>query len=81
MPEFLSAVSPQIVIISAGEENPYGHPSPELLQRLEEGGLHIFRTDQERRRAGAHRRSQSERALLCGLPGVRNPIRPRAGAR
>jgi competence protein ComEC len=47
MPEFLSAVSPQIAIISAGEENPYGHPSPELLQRLEESGLRIFRTDQE----------------------------------
>ena len=41
MPEFLSAVSPQIVISSAGEENPYGHPSPELLQRLEEGGLRV----------------------------------------
>jgi beta-lactamase superfamily II metal-dependent hydrolase len=34
MPEFLSAVSPQMAIISAGEENPYGHPSPELLQRF-----------------------------------------------
>jgi competence protein ComEC len=31
MPEFLSAVSPQIAIISAVEENLYAHPSPELL--------------------------------------------------
>lgn len=30
-----------------GEESPYGHPRPELLQRLEEGGMRIFRTDQE----------------------------------
>src|ERR1700751_5836641 len=33
------------------------------------------------RGASANRRSQSERELLCGLPGIRNPIRPRAGAR
>ncbi len=45
MPEFLSAVSPQISIISAGEENPYGHPNPELLERLRESGTRIFRTD------------------------------------
>jgi competence protein ComEC len=42
MPEFLSAVSPQVAIISAGEENPYGHPSPELLQRLEESACTSF---------------------------------------
>jgi competence protein ComEC len=45
MPEFLNAVAPQVSIISAGEENPYGHPSPELLERLEESGTRIFRTD------------------------------------
>jgi len=45
MPEFLSAVAPQVSIISAGEENPYGHPSPELLERLEGSGTRIFRTD------------------------------------
>ena len=28
MPDFLAAVAPQISIISAGEENPYGHPQP-----------------------------------------------------
>jgi competence protein ComEC len=46
MAEFLEAVSPQISIISAGEENPYGHPSPELLARLEESGTRVLRTDQ-----------------------------------
>jgi competence protein ComEC len=45
-PEFLSAVEPQVSIISAGEENPYGHPSPELVERLAESGTRIFRTDQ-----------------------------------
>jgi competence protein ComEC len=47
MPELLSAVSPQICVISAGEVNPYGHPSPELLQQLEESGTRIYRTDQD----------------------------------
>lgn len=47
MPEFLSAVSPQMAIISSGEENPYGQPSPELLQRLGESGLRVLRTDRE----------------------------------
>jgi competence protein ComEC len=46
MPEFLSAVAPQITIISAGEENPYGHPHPELIERLEGSGARILRTDQ-----------------------------------
>jgi competence protein ComEC len=46
-PEFLESVGPQIAIISAGEQNPYGHPSPELLERLRESGARILRTDQE----------------------------------
>jgi competence protein ComEC len=46
-PEFLSAVDPRIAIISVGEANPYGHPSPELLQRLEAAGVRILRTDRE----------------------------------
>jgi beta-lactamase superfamily II metal-dependent hydrolase len=47
MPEFLAAVAPQFAIISAGEQNPYGHPSPELLQRLQDNGLRVLRTDQD----------------------------------
>lgn len=44
-PEFLGAVHPSIAIISAGENNPYGHPSPELLARLQSVGAIILRTD------------------------------------
>lgn len=47
MPEFLERVEPKLAIISAGEENPYGHPSAELLERLEERGIRILRTDEE----------------------------------
>ncbi|MGB7845130.1 MAG: MBL fold metallo-hydrolase [Candidatus Acidiferrum sp.] len=46
MPEFLRAVAPRISIISSGVENPYGHPSPELLERLGESGTRVLRTDE-----------------------------------
>ena len=45
--EFLDAVAPTIAIISSGEDNPYGHPSPELLERLEASGARILRTDRD----------------------------------
>jgi len=44
-PELLAAVQPRIGIISSGEGNPYGHPSPELLERLEKARVRIYRTD------------------------------------
>ena len=47
MPEFLAAVRPLVGIISAGEGNPYGHPNAELLQRLENAGVRILRTDRD----------------------------------
>jgi competence protein ComEC len=47
-PEFLAEVSPGAAVISVGE-NSYGHPSGEVLNRLEEklGAGNIFRTDQQ----------------------------------
>lgn len=43
--ELLRAVSPEIVCISAGKRNTFGHPAPELLQRLAEFGCTVYRTD------------------------------------
>lgn len=43
--ELLAAVRPEIVCISAGKDNPFGHPAPELLQRLEAYGCTVYRTD------------------------------------
>ena len=43
--QLLEAVKPEIVCISAGAGNIYGHPAPELLQRLAEFGCEIYRTD------------------------------------
>jgi len=35
-------------VISAGADNPFGHPSPEVVQRLEEmlGENRVYRTDE-----------------------------------
>ena len=44
-PAFLGAVDPTIALISCGEGNKYGHPLPETLQRLEQKGIKIYRTD------------------------------------
>ncbi len=43
--ELLAAVRPEIVCISAGEDNPFGHPARELLKRLQEFGCTVYRTD------------------------------------
>jgi competence protein ComEC len=47
MPRFLAAVHPRVAVISAGEDNPYGHPSPELLERLTGAEIRILRTDRD----------------------------------
>lgn len=44
--DFLAAVQPQIVIISAGTGNSFGHPHPETLQRLAAIGATVLRTDE-----------------------------------
>jgi competence protein ComEC len=46
-PEFLAVVQPRFGIISAGEDNLFGHPSQELLERLENAGVRILRTDRD----------------------------------
>ena len=43
----LSLTSPEYVFISAGENNRYGHPSKEVLERLERHGCAVYRTDRQ----------------------------------
>lgn len=43
---FLQAVTPEISVISCGEDNSYGHPHLETLNRLTETGSKIYRTDE-----------------------------------
>ncbi|NOQ21767.1 MAG: MBL fold metallo-hydrolase [Candidatus Aegiribacteria sp.] len=42
---WLSAVNPSIAAICLGAGNPYGHPHAEVLNRLEAGGITVYRND------------------------------------
>ena len=44
---FLERVNPEYVVISCGEGNSYGHPHAEVLNRIREMGIKVFRTDEE----------------------------------
>lgn len=44
-PEFLSGVNPEIALIQVGAKNRYGHPSPEILSRLEKFEIKYYRND------------------------------------
>jgi len=43
--DFLNATTPDLGVISVGEDNPYGHPAPETLQRLTDHDVEVLRTD------------------------------------
>jgi ComEC/Rec2-related protein len=44
--EFLAATDARIALVSAGADNPYGHPNPALLRDLARAGMCVMRTDQ-----------------------------------
>lgn len=44
--QFLGHVNPKYAIISAGKENRYGHPHKEIINRLEQFGISVLRTDE-----------------------------------
>ena len=47
--QFLAAVDPEAAVISVGADNTFGHPSPEVLERLTDklGEDNVYRTDQD----------------------------------
>ncbi len=44
---FLDAARPKLALISAGVGNLYHHPAPEIVERLEERGIRVLRTDRD----------------------------------
>jgi len=44
-PAFLDAVGARVALTAVGANNPYGHPYPQTLQRLEQDGARTYRSD------------------------------------
>ena len=45
--EFLQTVDPDYVVISCGQDNSYGHPHAEVMNRLRAMEISVFRTDEQ----------------------------------
>jgi len=47
--QFLAAVDPEVAVISVGADNTFGHPSPEVVERLIDrlGEDNVYRTDED----------------------------------
>ncbi len=43
---FLDKVNPKIALIGVGENNKFGHPNKDVIERLQSKNIKIFRTDQ-----------------------------------
>ncbi|MEU3981225.1 ComEC/Rec2 family competence protein [Streptomyces sp. NPDC026672] len=46
-PELIRLVAPRVALVSAGADNPYGHPAPSTLAALRAGGAVVLRTDED----------------------------------
>lgn len=44
--EFIDLVSPKIALIGVGKNNNFGHPNEEILERLNNSKIKVFRTDE-----------------------------------
>ncbi len=45
--KLMDAVAPAYAVISCGEDNSYGHPHAEVLNRFRSMGIKVFRTDEQ----------------------------------
>ena len=43
---FLNAVKPRAAVVGVGADNPYNHPARDTLERYENAGIHVLRTDE-----------------------------------
>ena len=74
--EFLERVQPLYAVVSVGLDNSYGHPHPDVLERLRDRHAVVFRTDRDglisirsdgRRLFVDNNRWRASRPLLLGL--------------
>jgi competence protein ComEC len=45
--KFLDSVNPKYAVIQVGKDNKYGHPTAEVLKKLNDKGIKIYRNDQQ----------------------------------
>lgn len=45
--KFIEAVNPKIAIIGVGRNNKFGHPNEDVLKRLADFKIKVFRTDKD----------------------------------
>ena len=68
-PEFLALVAPQDAVISVGAQNTFGHPRPEIIQRLFDAHARLYRTD----RFGLTTFLLTPDGRIATLPAAPNP--------
>jgi competence protein ComEC len=44
---WIEHLHPEVAVVSAGRFNPYGHPSPEVIQAYADAGVPLLRTDRQ----------------------------------
>ncbi len=66
--EFLEVVSPEYAVISCGENNIYGHPAPETLERLVDAGCEIWQTPQSGQITAYEKRRRWKVHTYCSDP-------------
>src|SRR5690606_9552439 len=78
---FLDAVSPEVAVYSAGAGNSYGHPHPEVLERLRRRGVAVYGTDSHGTVIVTADGTRYQVAWLGGegVPAGSAPGRPEAG--
>jgi competence protein ComEC len=45
--DFIAAVAPRMAAVSVGDANPFGHPSESVVERFEQHGVQLLRTDRD----------------------------------
>jgi competence protein ComEC len=78
-PAFLDAVKPRVAIVSAGADNPYGHPARSTIDRLAATGARVLRTDRD---GSAAVSIAADGTIAVATTGARKaataPVRPAA---
>lgn len=67
---FVAAVAPKVAVFSVGEANPFGHPAGAVIERYEQAGVRLLRTDRD----GAVSAITDGRSLLVHSYAEANPL-------